>query len=136
MASAPQFGVINRYRHPFSYAIVAAPKLKSPTSTYRGTSVTLDCGCKNTDRYVSFQGIDCDSNARQIMACIDRHLALPGRCNAFWEYFGKKRSGGSGPKPDELFLIHSNINQVRELFETWEDREALHLLALLEEECC
>ena len=48
----------------------------------------------------------------------------------------KKRGGGSGPKPDDLFLIHCNINQVRELFETWEDEEALHLLEQLEEECC
>ena len=91
---------------------------------------------KPTDRYVSFDGIDCDGNAQRIMACIERLLDLPGRSNAFWEYFMKKREGGSGPKPDDLFLIHSNINQVRELFETWEDEEAMSLLVRLEEECC
>ena len=91
---------------------------------------------KSTDRYVSFDGIDCDGNAQRIMACIERLLDLPGRSNAFWEYFMKKRAGGSGPKPDDLFLIHSNINQVRELFETWEDEEAMSLLVRLEEECC
>ena len=94
------------------------------------------CGCRNTDRYVSFDGIDCDGNARKIMELIDRHLDIPGRNNAFWEHFAKKRTGGSGPKPDDLFLIHSNINQVREFFETWEDEEALRLLEQLEEECC
>lgn len=102
--------------------------------------MTQDCGCKRkpqaTDRYVSFEGIDCDGNARQIMACIDRQLAIPGRNNVFWDYFNKKRAGGSGPKPDDLFLIHSNINQVRELFETWEDEAAMALLVQLEEECC
>lgn len=102
--------------------------------------MTEDCGCKHqgrsTDRYVSFAGIDCDGNARQIMAAIDRQLALPGHNNKFWEYFNKKRAGGSGPKPDDLFLIHSNINQVRELFETWEDEAAMALLVQLEEECC
>ena len=51
-------------------------------------------------------------------------------------YFMKKREGGSGPRPDDLFLIHSNINQVRELFETWDDQQALEWLLQLEEECC
>lgn len=91
---------------------------------------------KRGDRYVSFTDIDCDGNACRIMACIDRHLAIPERNNAFWEHFARKRAGGSGPKPDALFLIHSNINQVRELFETWQDDEALALLEQLEEECC
>jgi N(2)-fixation sustaining protein CowN len=85
----------------------------------------------NTDRYASFDGIDCNGNARRIMAYIDRNLAVPGRNNAFWEYFNKKRAGGSGPKPDNLFLIHSNINQVRELFEQWDDEEAVALLVQL-----
>ncbi len=88
------------------------------------------------DRYVSFEGIDCDGDARRLMACIERLLQQPGRNNAFWDYFMNKRSGGSGPRPDDLFLIHSNINQVRELFETWEDEEAMALLVKLEEECC
>lgn len=95
-----------------------------------------NCGCTNIDRYVSFQGIDCDGNARRIMDCIDRHLAIPGRSNLFWEYFTKKRAGGSGPRPDDLFLLHSNINQVRELFEAWDDEESMRLLVQLEEECC
>jgi predicted SAM-dependent methyltransferase len=80
--------------------------------------------------------MDCDGKAQRIMQCVDRHLAIPERNNAFWVYFSGKRAGGSGPRPDNLFLIHSNINQVRELFETWEDHEALHLLQQLEEECC
>lgn len=94
------------------------------------------CNEKHTDRYVSFQGIDCNGNARRIMQCIAGHMALPGRGNAFWDYFMKKRAGGSGPAPDDLFLIHSHLNQVRELFETWDDAEAMQLLAQLEEECC
>ncbi len=88
------------------------------------------------DRYVSFDGIDCDGGARRVMACIERVLEQPGRNDAFWDYFMKKRTGGSGPRPDDLFLIHSNINQVRELFETWEDEAAMALLVKLEEECC
>jgi hypothetical protein len=98
--------------------------------------MSQDCGCKATDRYVSFQGIDCDGNAQRIMALIERNLAIPGHSNAFWEYFSAKRTGGSGPRPDDLFLLHSNINQVRELFEASADEEALRLLEQLEEECC
>jgi hypothetical protein len=89
-----------------------------------------------TDRYVSFLGIDCDGKARQMMERIDRHLAVPERNNLFWQYFARKRAGGSGPKPDDLFLLHSHINQVRELFETWADEEALRMLDHLEEKCC
>jgi hypothetical protein len=89
-----------------------------------------------TDRYISFEGIDCDGNADRVMACIERLLQQSGCGNAFWDYFMNKRSGGSGPRPDNLFLIHSNINQVRELFENCQDDEALELLFQLEEECC
>jgi hypothetical protein len=89
-----------------------------------------------TDRYISFEGIDCDGNADRVMECIVNLLEQPGRNNAFWDYFMNKRAGGSGPKPDNLFLIHSNINQVRELFEECQDEEAINLLFQLEEECC
>ncbi|MEJ2591950.1 MAG: hypothetical protein P8178_11200 [Candidatus Thiodiazotropha sp.] len=32
--------------------------------------------------------------------------------------------------------MHSNLNQVRELLETWDDAAAMALLTRLEEECC
>jgi len=88
------------------------------------------------DRYVSFLGLDCDGRARSVMACIDRLLADPARENKFWIYFQKKRNPPSGPQPDDLLLIHSSINQVRELFEACSDAEALALLDDLEETCC
>jgi hypothetical protein len=70
------------------------------------------------------------------MACIEHLIKQPGRNNAFWDYFMNKRTGGSGHRPDNLFLIHSNINQVRELFESCQDEEVLELLLRLEEEYC
>lgn len=88
------------------------------------------------DRYVTFTGIDCAGNARQVVACIDRHMATPGHSTLFWEYFAKKRAGLNGPSADDLFLVHSNLNEIRELFETWEDTAALALLDKLEAECC
>lgn len=88
------------------------------------------------DRYVSFLGLDCDAKARRLMDYIRRHIDEPGRSNAFWDYFKKKAVGGSGPRPDELFLVHSNLNQIRELLEERGDDEALALLDRIEEECC
>ncbi|MDP1633153.1 MAG: N(2)-fixation sustaining protein CowN [Gallionellaceae bacterium] len=96
-----------------------------------------DCGCsKEYDRYVSFSGIDCDGNARRVMEFIERNLAASAQGNPFWEYFMGKRKPPSGPAPDDLFLVHCNINQIREFFEECADAEAIELLLRLEEECC
>jgi N(2)-fixation sustaining protein CowN len=111
------------------------PPVKNFRKCCLENKMTDNCGCK-TDRYATFLGLDCDGRAHVVMDCIDRHLAIPGRNNRFWDYFAKKRAGGSGPKPDDLFLIHSNIHQIRDLFETWEDEESLKLLDELEEKCC
>ena len=63
------------------------------------------CGCENqTDRYKTFAGIDCDGNARQVMALIEKYVAQVEESRAFWEYFMAKRQPRSGPKPDDLFL--------------------------------
>jgi len=91
---------------------------------------------KANDRYVSFDGIDCNGNARRVMALIERNLAGFETNGPFWEYFMSKRKPRSGPPPDDLFLVHCYINQIRELFEERADAEALALLSLLEEECC
>ena len=94
------------------------------------------CGCRKPDRYISFEGIDCDGQARLVMQQIDKCLAVPERRNAFWEYFQEKRSGIKGPKYDDLYMIHSSIQQVRELFEEYGDREDIDRLQKIEEECC
>jgi len=91
---------------------------------------------KKPTRYISFLGIDCAGNARRVLDHVERHRAIPGHGNAFWDYFAGKRAAASGPQPDDLLLIHSHLGQIRELFETWDDTEALALLEQLEEECC
>lgn len=96
-----------------------------------------DGGCgKQFDRYVSFDGIDCNGNASRIMALIERNLAAAENAGPFWEYFLAKRKPRSGPPPDDLFLVHCHINQIREFFEECADAQALALLSRLEEECC
>jgi hypothetical protein len=89
-----------------------------------------------TDRYVSFSGIDCDGNARRVMEFIQRNLAAAPQSKPFWDYFMGKRTPPSGPAPDDLFLVHCHINQIRELFEECADAEALAFLLRVEEECC
>ncbi len=98
--------------------------------------VAADCPCrKKADRYLSFADIDCDGKARQVMACIEKNLAA-GHGSPFWPYFLAKRQPRSGPVPDDLFLVHSHINQIREFFEECADVAALELLLDVEETCC
>jgi hypothetical protein len=70
------------------------------------------------------------------MAHIDQLLAQPGRGGPFWDYFQNKRQPRSGPPPDDLLLIHTHLNQVRELFEGCSDEPGLALLDDLEQTCC
>ena len=99
---------------------------------------------KNTkpDRYVTFVGIDGDKNARELMTMLRKHIDDQEKTNRFWELFKEKLAkvglpeGGSGRCLDELFLIHSYINNIRELFEQYNDQKALALLEKIEAESC
>ncbi|BDV41974.1 hypothetical protein GURASL_08970 [Geotalea uraniireducens] len=97
---------------------------------------------KTTDRYVTFKGIDGDGNARQVVALLRRYIDDPAHSNLFWEKFKEKLAlaatgaDNGGRRLDELFLVHSYINNIRELFEEQEDEEALALLHQLELESC
>lgn len=88
------------------------------------------------DRYVTFRGIDCDGNAARVMGLIEQYAADERYASPFWDYFFKKRKPSSGPEPDDLFLIHTNINQIYELFQSAEDESALALLQWVEFNCC
>jgi hypothetical protein len=94
------------------------------------------------DRYVSFAGIEGDKNARELTQMLRRHIDDPTRSNRFWQLFTEKMKrvgqpdGNGGRCLDELFLIHSYINNIRELFEVCEDLEALTLLEQIEAESC
>lgn len=94
------------------------------------------------DRYVSFAGIEGDRNSRVLVEMLRRHIDDPAKSNAFWERFKEKlalvgqpdRNGGRSL--DELFLIHSYINNIRDLFEEFGDQPALKLLDRIEAESC
>lgn len=76
------------------------------------------------------------------MQMLRRHIEDPARNNRFWQLFTEKLAlvgqpdGNGGRCLDELFLLHSYINNIRELFEACEDLEALALLEKIEAESC
>lgn len=94
------------------------------------------------DRYVSFVGIDGDSNARKLVELLCHHIDDPAKTNRLWELFKgklakiKQPDATSGFSQDELYLIHAYINNIRELFELYDDQAALALLDQIEAESC
>ena len=94
------------------------------------------------DRYLSFAGIEGDKNSQELIVLLRRHIDAPEKTNRFWEQFKEKLSRvgqpdqNGGRSLDELFLIHSYINNIRELFEQYDDLPALALLEQIETESC
>ena len=91
---------------------------------------------------MSFVGIGGDRNSRELINQLRRHIDDPAKSNRFWEQFKVKLARCGPPDEnggrclDELFLIHSYINNLRELFEQYDDASALALLEQIEEESC
>ena len=96
----------------------------------------------DTDRYVTFKNIDCAGNSRKLMTMLRRHIDDPAKCNLFWDKFKEKLAlvgqpqENGGRSLDELFLIHTYINNLDEIFAEHGDEEALGLLHQIERECC
>lgn len=95
-----------------------------------------------TGRYVTYKNIDCQGNSKKLMAMLCRHINDPEKTNLFWEKFKEQLAAVGDPQAhhgrclDELFLIHTYINNLYEIFEEYEDQEALALLNRIEQECC
>jgi hypothetical protein len=88
------------------------------------------------DRYVSFDGINCDGNASRLVEIIQQHLREMSPSEPWPQYFNLKLSSRKALGQDELFFVGSQISQIREFLEQVHDSEALNLLDRLEEECC
>lgn len=88
------------------------------------------------DRYISFIGLDCDAKARQIVAAMRQCALQNGRQDPFWDYFSAKLNGTRGPAHDELYHVHSNLNDLRDLLDRWGEADLALLLESLEIECC
>jgi len=91
--------------------------------------------CAN-NRYVSFNGINCDGNAIRLLEMIQQHLNEMEPANPWLQYFSMKFANRKALGQDELFFVGSQISQIREFLEQVHDSEALDLLDQVEEECC
>lgn len=91
---------------------------------------------QNIDRYVSFQGLDCDGKAKQILNSIEQYLHSPPHHSPWLDYFRDKLRRRLSLGQDELYFVACYVNDIRSLLEDYEDREALELLERVEEECC
>ncbi|TXR53030.1 N(2)-fixation sustaining protein CowN [Reinekea thalattae] len=88
------------------------------------------------DRYVTFCDIECDRNANELIAKLDRLIA-EGRGSEQWRhYFRQKREEQLAREHDNLHLIGNQINPLYEFFNEVEDEQAVELLYQIEQECC
>ncbi|WP_221801535.1 N(2)-fixation sustaining protein CowN [Oceanobacter mangrovi] len=89
-----------------------------------------------TDRYVTFCGIDCDGNANLLIDMLNAHLQA-GHGDPLWqEYFQQKREQQAKMNHDNLYFVGAQMNSLYSYLEQCEDEEALELLWRLEQECC
>ena len=85
------------------------------------------------DRYRTFKGIDFDGQASRMLERIDSHTRDAN--DLFWTYFNQRRNATEGVRCDDLLLLASFVNQIRELFEARDDALGLTWLDRLENEC-
>ena len=88
------------------------------------------------DRYVSFEGTNCDGKALSLVNSIEQYAKDPPHPSRWSEYFQDKLNKRTALGQDPLFLVCSQMNNIRSLFEEYEDAEALDLLENVEEDCC
>lgn len=92
-----------------------------------------------SDRYVTFNGIDCDGNAKVVIEHVLALISDPAKSNALWDRFlvRLQQAGKVGHRTaDELCLACSHTYYIEELFEEHGDEVGLEALRRLEEECC
>ncbi|SDX69753.1 hypothetical protein SAMN05421644_1105 [Allochromatium warmingii] len=90
-----------------------------------------------TDRYITFEGIECDEQAQRVVRYIRDCLALPTHAPAAWtDYFARKLDEIAQMGQDELFFVGSQVNYIRELFEQHGHQDGLAVLDQIEDECC
>ncbi|WP_234267484.1 N(2)-fixation sustaining protein CowN [Hydrogenophaga sp. NFH-34] len=104
---------------------LAAPQSQPPAPMHATTAPS--------DRYLSFKGIDVDGQCQRMMARIGSHT--DGLDDPFWRYFFQRRAATRGMRCDDLLLLASFVNPIRELFEDQGDDTGLAWLDQLENEC-
>jgi hypothetical protein len=106
-------------------AVVPIPSINNDTLQVPATPCV--------DRYRSFKGIDFDGQSDRMMARIQSHTQNTD--DKFWAYFFRRRSATKGMRCDDLLLLASFVNPIRELLEERDDEIGLEWLDQLEREC-
>jgi len=89
-----------------------------------------------TDRYISFEGINCDANSEHLITLLEQHITA-GHGDERWHlYFTQKREEQARMQQDNLHFIGSQMNNLYAYLEQCEDDTACDLLWQIEQECC
>lgn len=88
------------------------------------------------DRYISFEGIECDAHAARILSYIRDCIDEVEHPSSWQSYFARKLVEIEGIGQDALFFVGSQVNYIRELFEHHGQTAGLDLLDKIEDECC
>ena len=64
------------------------------------------------DRYVTFEGLDCDQNATKLVDIIRHYIQNPGGADQWARYFEGKLLEKERLHVDDLFFIGSQLNNV------------------------
>ena len=88
------------------------------------------------DRYVTFEGLDCDQNATKLVDIIRHYIQNPGGADQWARYFEGKLLEKERLHVDDLFFIGSQLNNVYAFFDEVDDAAAHELLYQVEQECC
>lgn len=88
------------------------------------------------DRYLSFDGLDCDQRARELITLVRQQIAQLGQGSPWADYFATKLAESERRGHDELHFVGSQVNALRELFVLTDHARGNALLEGLEEQCC
>lgn len=88
------------------------------------------------DRYITFDGLDCDQNASKLVELIRHYIQNSGGAEHWARYFEGKLQEKERLHVDDLFFIGSQMNNVYAFFDELDDAEAHCLLYQVEQECC
>lgn len=88
------------------------------------------------DRYISFEGLECDDNALRIVDTIRYHVATAEPADRWRQYFEMKFAEQRRMNVDDLFFVGSQMNTLYEFFSETADEVIKALLYQVEQECC
>lgn len=88
------------------------------------------------DRYVTFDGLDCDTNARKVVDYIRRYIDEFSGKSPWADYFQSKLQENQRLGLDELFFVGSQMNNIYSFFADVGNEEINALLYQVEQECC